>query len=300
MASSGSAWVIAGAVVLVTAAAGGAVYYFQNQASAPPAEQAPEASAAPVAAPPAAPHVAPAPALPAAPASTASAPAITASTAATPASTIAAPPGAKPALPDSSAEGTGSVPDIATVDFSPTTGQFTITKPSGAYVAASGDSPQMYPLQPGIGVRATEQSKDGKWVIAVTEDGQAAFLPAASLGPYQPSAENSVPAAPEAISGPATVVDTATLTVNGQKVALFGIEGETGVLADGLQDLITAAGPRVTCQPHDQTYVCTLPNGTDVARAALYNGAARPGQDASDDYRQVSDAAKSAHKGIWR
>lgn len=292
MASSGSAWVIAGAVVVVTAAAGGAVYYLQNQPAPQAAEQASEEKPPPAAAPPAAAM----PAAAAAPAPTAPAPAA----AATAASTAAAPASAKPALPDSSAAGTGSVPDIATVDFSPTTGQFTITKPSGAFVAASGDSPQMYPLQPGIGVRATEQSKDGKWVIAVTEDGQAAFLPAASLGPYQPSAENSVPALPEAITGPATVVDTATLTVNGQKVQLFGIEGETGVLADGLQDLITAAGPNVTCQPHDQTYVCTLPNGTDVARAALYNGAARPGQDASDDYRQVSDAAKTAHKGIWR
>jgi endonuclease YncB( thermonuclease family) len=286
MASSGSAWVIAGAVVLVTAAAGGAVYYFQNQASPVPAEQAPVPTTPPVAAPPAAPPAASTPAPPPAPATTAS--------------TAAPPASAKPALPESSAGGTGSVPDIATVDFSPTTGQFTITKPSGAFVAASGDSPQMYPLQPGIGVRATEQSKDGKWVIAVTEDGQAAFLPSASLGPYQPSAENNVPALPEAITGPATVVDTATLTVNGQKVQLFGIEGETGVLADQLQDLITAAGPSVTCQPKDQTYVCKLPNGTDIARAALYNGAARPGQDATDDYRQVSDAAKTAHKGIWR
>jgi hypothetical protein len=268
MASSGRTLLVAGAVVLVTAMAGGAVYYLQNQATPPP-------PAAPVEA---APPAAPAPA----------------------ASAASAPVSAKPALPDSSANGTGSVPDIATIDFAPTTGQFTITKPSAAFVAASGDSPQMYPLQPGIGVRATEQSKDGKWVIALTEDGQAAFLPSATLGPYQPDAAASVPELPEAISGPATVVDTATLTVNGQKVPLFGIEGETGVLADQLQDLITATGPNVTCQPHELTYVCTLPNGTDVARAALYNGAARPGQDASDDYRQVSDAAKSAHKGIWR
>ena len=291
MASSGSAWVIAGGVVLVTAVAGGAVYYLQNQAAPPSAEQAAvppamQAAATPPAAPTAAPPAAPTAAPPAAQNTASSAP--------------AAPATAKAALPDASAGGTGSVPDIATVDFSPATGQFTITKPSGAYVAASGDSPQMYPLQPGIGVRATEQSKDGKWVIALTEDGQAAFLPSASLGPYQPGAEDSVPALAEAITGPATVVDTATLTVNGQKVQLFGIEGETGVLADQLQDLVTAAGPSVTCQPKDQTYVCKLPNGTDVARAALYNGAARPGQDASDDYRQVSDAAKTAHKGIWR
>jgi endonuclease YncB( thermonuclease family) len=286
MASSVRTLIIAGGVVVAVAIAGGAVYYLQNQSAPPPAE--PIVAAAP--APPAA-------VVPAAPAAVAAA---TPAPAADNNAAGATPGGSKPALPDSSAGGTGSVPDIATIDFSPTTGQFTITKPSGAFVAASGDAPQMYPLQPGIGVSATEKSKDGKWVIALTEDGQAAFLPAASLGPYQPSAEDSVPALPEAISGPATVVDTATLTVNGQKVPLFGIEGETGVLADQLQDLITASGPSVTCKPHDQTYVCTLPNGTDVARAALYNGAARPGQDATDDYRQVSDAAKSAHKGIWR
>ncbi|MEJ0047356.1 MAG: hypothetical protein WDN04_15525 [Rhodospirillales bacterium] len=258
---------ILGGVVVVAAIAGGAIYVMQNRPAPRPAE----------------PAVAVAPAAPTPPAASA-----------------AADNEAKPALPDSSAAGTGSVPDIATIDFVPTTGQFTITKPSAAFVAASGDSPQMYPLEPGIGVRATEQSKDGKWVIALTEDGQAAFLPMDNLGPYQPGAENSVPAVADPVAGRAEVVDTATLTVNGQRVALFGIEGETGVLADQLQDLINASGPSVKCEPHDQTYVCVLPDGSDVARAALYNGAARPGPDATDDYRQVSDAAKNAHKGIWR
>jgi hypothetical protein len=280
MASSGRALAILGGVVLVAAVSGGAVYVLQNRPAPQPAE--PIVAAAPTA--PAA--VAPAAVAP---------PAVATATGA-----AAADKDTKPALPDSSAGGTGSVPDIATIDFAPTTGQFTITKPSAAFVAASGDSPQMYPLQPGIGVRATEESKDGKWVIAMTEDGQAAFLPAANLGPYQASAQDSVPSLADTVTGPAQVVDTATLTVNGQRVPLFGVAGETGVLADQLQDLISASGPNVTCQPHDQTYVCTLPNGADVARAALYNGAARPGPDATDDYRQVSDAAKNAHKGIWR
>jgi endonuclease YncB( thermonuclease family) len=193
-----------------------------------------------------------------------------------------------------------SAPDIATVDFTPSSAEFTIAKPTAAYVSASPDSPKMYALPPGIGVRATEQSKDGKWLIALTEDGQAAFLPATDLGPYQPNAADAVPSLPETVAGGATVIDTATLSVEGQRIPLFGVTGEAGALADQLQDLLNANGARVTCRLQVESYRCQLPNGIDIARVALYNGAARPGPDASDDYRQQAAAAAAQHKGVWQ
>jgi endonuclease YncB( thermonuclease family) len=193
-----------------------------------------------------------------------------------------------------------SAPDIATVDFTRADALFTIAKPTSAYVSASEDAPKMYDLPPGVGVHATEQSKDGKWLIAPTADGQAAFLPMADMGPFQAQAVSAVASLPDTIAGPATVIDTATLSINGQQITLFGVTGETGTYADQLQDMVNANGSNVSCQLQDQTYRCMLPNGLDIARVALYNGAARPGTDATDDYRNQAAAAQAAHKGVWQ
>jgi hypothetical protein len=194
-----------------------------------------------------------------------------------------------------------STPDIATVDFVPSKAEYTIARPTAAYVSASTDSPKMYGLPAGLGVRATEQSKDGKWLIAPTEDGQAAFLPAADLGPFTADATAQVPALPDTVTGTASVIDTATLSVDGKQVPLFGVLGETGDLADRLQDVVSQQGAQVTCQLQVQTYKCLLtPKNIDIARVALFNGAAKPSDDATDDYRNVSAAAQAAGKGVWK
>jgi hypothetical protein len=206
-----------------------------------------------------------------------------------------APAAAAPALPAASAGVTSAVPDIATVEFTPTIAQYSVIRTTAVYLAPSTDAPRIYTLPPGLGVRITSQSKDGKWVIPVTANGQAAYLLTADLGPYQPGAMQALPLAPQTVTGPATVLDTGTLKVNDQRLA-----GETGVLADNLQDLITSNGGIVTCQPQAQAFVCTLANGTDVGRAALYNGAATPTADATPDYQSQTNAAKQAHRGLWQ
>jgi hypothetical protein len=216
-----------------------------------------------------------------------------------PAPAAAATPEPKPAEPIVGAS--ESTPDIATVDFVPSKAEYTITHPTAAYVSASTDSPKMYGLPAGLGVRATEQSKDGKWLIAPTEDGQAAFLPAADLGPFTADATGQVPALPDTVTGTATVIDTATLSVDGKQVPLFGVLGETGDLADRLQDLVSANGSQVSCQLQMQSYKCLLmPKNIDIARVALFNGAAKPSPDATDDYRAQSAAAQAAGKGVWK
>jgi hypothetical protein len=272
---------IIGGVAVVAAAGAGATYYFLNQ-PATPVTPAPVTPAPAAVAPPA---PGPAPATPAP----------------TPAPAAANPPPASESAGGSAEPEPGGVsaPDVASVEFSSLVQPFSLEKDSAAYVAASSDAPQMYPLRAGTPLTSTEKSKDGKWVIALTEDGQAAYLPASDLGPYDPS-KVPAPELPATVSGDANVLDTATLQVGDQKVTLTGVKGETGEYADNLQKLISAQGPHVDCTLQGQTYQCILPTRMDVARFALFNGAADVTDDASDDYKQQAEAAKAGHRGIWQ
>lgn len=97
-----------------------------------------------------------------------------------------------------------------------------------------------------------------------------------------------------------TVVDTATLQAGSTTVALFGIEGVQGEMAQGLQGFLASTGPHVTCQAQtDIAFVCLQTDGTDVAQVALVNGAARARADAPDSYREQEAAAQTARRGIW-
>ncbi|MGD0107573.1 MAG: hypothetical protein ABSC06_26565 [Rhodopila sp.] len=120
-----------------------------------------------------------------------------------------------------------------------------------------------------------------------------------ALAPPVPSTQ-SVPE-PVFLNHP-TVVDTATLRAGGTTVALYGIEGEKGDMAEGLQGFLAAHGDRVTCQPQqhpDSGFVCLQPDGTDVAEVVLINGAARTKPDAPSVYRDQESAAETARRGIW-
>lgn len=96
------------------------------------------------------------------------------------------------------------------------------------------------------------------------------------------------------------VIDTSKLSAGDTSVALFGIVGLSGEPAEGLQGYLAQAGNHVTClaQPTSD-FVCLLPDGTDVAQAALINGAARTKADAPDAYREQEEAAQAARRGIW-
>lgn len=102
------------------------------------------------------------------------------------------------------------------------------------------------------------------------------------------------------ITGRPIVVDTATLAIGNRLVALFGVVGLSGDWAAGLQQFITANGDNVRCHAQDATrYVCLLPNGTDVAMAALINGAAFIGPDAPNPYLNQRNDAVRNHRGVW-
>jgi endonuclease YncB( thermonuclease family) len=81
---------------------------------------------------------------------------------------------------------------------------------------------------------------------------------------------------------------------------LYGIVGLSGEPAEGLQGYVAQGGGHVTClaQP-TADFVCLLPDGTDLAQAALINGAARTKADAPESYRDQEEAAQAARRGIW-
>nr|WP_294552633.1 hypothetical protein [uncultured Rhodopila sp.] len=97
-----------------------------------------------------------------------------------------------------------------------------------------------------------------------------------------------------------TVVTTARLTADAAGVNLFGIDGEAGDAAQGLQAYLEAAGDRVSCIPQGNAgHVCATPDGTDIAEVALVNGAARARPEAPDAYREQEIAAQTARRGLW-
>ncbi len=111
----------------------------------------------------------------------------------------------------------------------------------------------------------------------------------------------AVPPAAEPVSfDELKVVDTARLVSHDRVVALFGITGQSGEAASGMQKYLDAAGARVTCHAQGSAeFVCALPDGTDVAVAALLNGAALTRGDSPEPYRQQEAAAMAARRGVW-
>lgn len=96
------------------------------------------------------------------------------------------------------------------------------------------------------------------------------------------------------------VIDTARLAGADKVVSLFGVVGLAGEAAQGLQSFLASSGNRITCQAQTNAdFVCLLPDGTDVAAAALVNGAARARDDAPVAYREQEAAAQAARRGLW-
>ncbi len=188
----------------------------------------------------------------------------------------------------------------ATVAFLPLVQDFSAVRDTAAFVSASQDAPQFYPLKSGTPLVSAARSPDGAWIVAMTEDGRAAFIPSTDLGPYDASRAPQ-PALPQTVSGTAEVMDTATLLIDGQTVPLAGLIGRKGDLAAKMQNWIAAQGNAVSCTRQlAGAYGCTVGPDLDVGRFAVFNGAAEAGPDASDDYREQGAAARAARRGMWK
>jgi endonuclease YncB( thermonuclease family) len=110
----------------------------------------------------------------------------------------------------------------------------------------------------------------------------------------------NLPPPPETFVHP-IVRDTATLWANGKTFVLDGMAGFQVPYSTQLQGYIAANGDSMTCAPQSDPghYVCLLPDGTDVAKVALVNGAARVGPDAPDAYRVQQLDALNYRRGYW-
>jgi|SRR5580658_767422 hypothetical protein len=213
------------------------------------------------------------------------------------ASTAAPPPPTAADLPVVSSDA------VATpVEFDRSESLYRVTATTGAYVEPARGAPQKYPVEAGTLVQALATTKDGNWVWVDTQDHAPAFLAVADLTvakDVQPDEPPPGPTLPDFISGKAVVVDSGSVTVKDQQVSLAGVQGEGGAFGPQLQQLIASRGGSVQCKRVDQKYICVLPPDLDIGRVALFNGLARPAEDASPDYLAQADAARTARRGVW-
>jgi endonuclease YncB( thermonuclease family) len=100
------------------------------------------------------------------------------------------------------------------------------------------------------------------------------------------------------ISGPAEVIDTATLRVGGKLVRLFGVEWVRGGQADELTRYL--AGRSVSCQPvaGSEARLCAV-DGRDLSEVVLFNGGGRASSEATPDLVAAEDRARSERLGVW-
>ena len=102
-----------------------------------------------------------------------------------------------------------------------------------------------------------------------------------------------------ALRGVPDVIDTATLSVNGEVVRLFGVEWAPG--AGKPEDLTQYLnGREVACDPagSNDVYRCQV-GGQDLSRVVLFNGGGRPTSDATPDLKAAADKAREAKIGVW-
>jgi endonuclease YncB( thermonuclease family) len=96
------------------------------------------------------------------------------------------------------------------------------------------------------------------------------------------------------------VIDTATLSIGGRVVALFGVQwarggGEPADLAGYLR------GREVTCLPAEgsaKAYRCEV-EGQDLSKVVLFNGGGRATTEATPDLLAAEAHARSAKTGLW-
>jgi len=128
----------------------------------------------------------------------------------------------------------------------------------------------------------------------------AAPAPPAAAPQSPPAAEVPVVEVPVVeVRGPAQVLDTGNLIVQGRAVSLFGILGLGPPYDKQLASYLAAQGGAIDCIPEATKYICKTASGYDVAAAALFNGGARAGPDAPPDYLHQQDLACAARRGIW-
>ncbi len=108
------------------------------------------------------------------------------------------------------------------------------------------------------------------------------------------------PSLPVSVQHP-VVQTTSTLTAGSQSFVLDGLAGFSAPFYTlQLQTYIAAHGDRLSCARRPGSrFVCLLPDGTDLAAAALTGGLARVSADANAQYRADQAQAVASRSGIW-
>jgi endonuclease YncB( thermonuclease family) len=101
------------------------------------------------------------------------------------------------------------------------------------------------------------------------------------------------------LRGVPDVIDTATLSLNGEVVRLFGVEWAPG--AGKPEDLTQYLnGREVACDRvgGNDVYRCQV-GSQDLSRVVLFNGGGRPTDDATPELKAAADTAREAKVGVW-
>lgn len=101
------------------------------------------------------------------------------------------------------------------------------------------------------------------------------------------------------LRGVPDVIDTATLSLDGEVVRLFGVEWAPG--AGKPEDLTNyLQGREVTCDPTGaaDTYRCRV-GEQDLSRVILFNGGGQPTAEATPELKAAANQAREAKIGVW-
>lgn len=123
-------------------------------------------------------------------------------------------------------------------------------------------------------------------------------MPTVTLPPSAAAAEVAGMARPAEgeLRGVPVVLDTGTLSIDGQMVRLHGVAG-SGRFVEQMQRFI--AGREVRCTPvAGGRYRCEV-GGRDLSRVVIYNGGARSTVDAPAPYGEAEREARVARRGLW-
>jgi hypothetical protein len=133
--------------------------------------------------------------------------------------------------------------------------------------------------------------------------------PSADDGPVTTGAVSTIrapdpvqPATPvkTMLRGVPDVIDTATLSLQGEVVRLAGVEWAPGA---GKPDDLTQYlnGREVVCEPASETdaYRCQVAGGQDLSKVVLFNGGGKATAEAPPDLKAAADKAREAQLGVW-
>ncbi|MCB5174993.1 thermonuclease family protein [Microvirga lenta] len=102
------------------------------------------------------------------------------------------------------------------------------------------------------------------------------------------------------LRGVPDVLDTATLSLQGEVVRLFGVEWAPG--AGKPEDLTRyLRGREIVCEPAgaNDTYRCQVGN-QDLSKVVLFNGGGKATADATPELKAAEEKARTSQIGVWR